>query len=101
MKAFALLAVLLLALAGCSGKHKDGGPTTTTSSSSSTSAAPANGTIEVLVNRTTPNGAAPLRVNFTIDATFRQGSARAARPGGLQWSVGVLQADLPNGTHDD
>jgi hypothetical protein len=97
MKAFALLAVLLLALAGCSGKHKDGGPTTTSSSSSSsTSHAPAaNGTVEVLLNRTTPNGAAPLQVNFTLDAAFKAGGARAARPSGVHWNVTV---GVGNGT---
>lgn len=109
MKALALLLACCIAstagLAGCSGKDDDPEPTTTTSSASrtSTSGAPAagNGTIEVLVNRTTANGPAPLTVNFTLDAIFRTAAGNVApKPTSLRWEVLAYNSSA-NGTGDD
>lgn len=106
MKALALLlacCVASAALAGCSDDDDDPEPTPTGSSSStSTSGGPrGNGTIEVLVNRTTPNGPAPLTVNFTLDAVFRTAAGPVApKPASLRWEVLLANASS-NGTHDD
>jgi hypothetical protein len=104
MKRFALFAVACLLLAGCSGKDKDDEPTPTpTASASSSSSSSASGTggvapgsIEVVLNRTSADGEAPLRVNFTLDATFAKGGSAVATPGLASWSVSYVL--LGNGT---
>ena len=111
MKALALLAVAALLLAGCTdGKRGDDDTASSTSSSASASrsgtasasrtgtssgtgtgtGSPGAGTIEVDFTRATPNGAAPLTVNFTLDATFRDAKgAEVPAPAGATWAVTV------------
>lgn len=100
MKRAAALLVALLVLAGCSGKDKDGEPTpTATASSTSASGSAAPGTIEVALNRTTPDGGVPLVVNFTLDATFRASNGtEAPRPSAASWSVTILAEPVGNAT---
>jgi hypothetical protein len=104
MKRFAILLVACLVLAGCSGKDKDDEPTPTatasgsasSSSSSGSTGSVAPGSIAVVLNRTTPDGAAPLQVNFTLDATFTKGGSTVAAPGLASWNVTYVL--LGNGT---
>jgi hypothetical protein len=107
MKALAILLACCVLLAGCSdNKKKDDEPeTSSSSSSSSTGSAPTgNGTIEVLVNRTTPNGAVPFAVNFTLDAVFRSAAgAIVPTPATARWEVLIFTTNgTANGTaHED
>ena len=97
MKRFVLLVVACLVLAGCGGKDKDDPtPTPTPSSASSSSTGVAAGSIEVTLNRTTPDGAFPLQVNFTLNATFTRGGSTVATPASASWNVTYVL--LGNGT---
>lgn len=100
------LAILLVtvALGGCFGGGDDDPPasssssstttgstgSSTRSSSTSTSSGPGgqSGSIELNFTRATPNGAAPLTVDFNLNATFRnaQGQQQAA-PASLTWTI--------------
>jgi hypothetical protein len=104
MKWLTLAVVLCLAFAGCSGNKDDAEPTSTetgtTTSATSTTGVP-RGSIEVTLNRTTANGAAPLTVNFTLNATFTAPNGTVVpTPGLASWNVTyVLLANATgNGT---
>ncbi len=93
--------VVCLALAGCQAKKSDkndaetgtntsgggtGTGTGTGTSSGTNTGGPGLGTITLNFTRSTPNGAVPLGVNFTLEATFaRAGSS--APPSGASWTV--------------
>ena len=116
-----VLALMLTAvlLAGCSDKGGDDGDSPSASSSASNSASAsttrsgttsstgtgtgssAPGTIAVNFTRATPNGAVPLAVNFTLDATFSKAGQPATAPGDAAWSVRILSGNATNQTSAD
>ncbi len=118
-KAFALLVVAAILLSGCAAKKggdedKDGTGTSTTtktgtatdtgtkSTSGSSSGGPGGlGNITVAFTRSTPNGAVPLAVNFTLNATFKGADGKVAKPASLSWSVKVVSGDATNATSTD
>ncbi len=111
-KALAVLLVVALLLSGCASKKDkdgDGGSTSTTSttgtSTSKSGSASATGTgsaapgaITASLTRSTPNGAAPLEVNFTLSAKFVKGGKDVPAPAGTSWSVKVAAGNGTNAT---
>ena len=94
MRGLALLFIAALLVSGCSSKSDDTGGSATGSHTGSgtgsktgsgtgtgtTTGGGGAGTIAVTLNRTTIDGPAPLKVNFTLSASFKDASGKAAHP---------------------
>lgn len=117
-KALAAVLVAALLLSGCAskggGKDADSSKTSTASStktgsgsgtssgtkstSSSATGSSSPGTINVTLTRSAPNGAIPLSINFSLNATFRTGGKQVPAPSGTTWSVTIVSGNGTNGT---
>ena len=84
MRGLALLLIVVIVLSGCSSKTDTSStPPSSTGTRSTTSPGTGGGgggTITVTLNRTTADGDIPLKVNFTLDATFKDASGKATHP---------------------
>lgn len=110
--------VLVLSLSGCIGGDKDGGDNSSSSTSTSTSRSTTTsvsgtssgsssstgsagpGTIALDFTRTTPDGAVPLPINFTLAATFTKGGVSQPTPAGLAWSIRIANATNASASPD-
>src|SRR5688572_5647726 len=103
MKRLAFVLAACIVLSGCfgGGKGKDDETPTSSSSSTSSTGAPAPGVILASLERSTPNGAVPLAVNVTVNATFQPTGAAplGSPPSGATWSlVAELLGNATDGT---
>jgi hypothetical protein len=108
MRGPSLALVALMVLSGCAGGSDDGtdpdgtgpGGTGPGPGTSRSGAPPPGGvgTITVTLERTDPDGPIPLRVNFTLDATFRQADGKPGSKAGATVLVTYRQTEDANGT---
>lgn len=118
-KVLALLLVGAILLSGCASKKGGGddddgtsGTSTSTStrtasgsstgtqstSGSSTAGPVGDGTTTVSFTRSTPDGAVPLGINFTLDATFADGAGEPVTPSSVTWAIEILAGNATNQT---